>query len=539
MDATLRTICGLLESQDPMRRHAAAIVIAELAPREPAVIEALGKALADANAILAGHILDAFEAIGSTAAVPYVVPLLGAESMEVKLRAVAMIAKAGDRMVPEIKRRLEAAKPAERLVLVDLLARIHTRSSFDVLLNLLFDPDFEFIKAVCEAVRRHMTDVTPKARAALHAQLAAFMETPRVKGQERTVTSCLLLLGAIGEGDARAVLLAHASPRHSLYVRRHALIGLKNMDLDGAAVAAVVRQIVPYLAESDEGLVRHALDILARAPAARVDWADLLENPHAAVRSLAVRRLAADDTAAANRQLLALLKHADTDLREVAAGALSGHKGATKLLLDALEEEPDAETAWRLAKILKPHAEAIDAKTFKRFASLAAEDLQGGKPRHEALLYLLRNVNAREADTVVLEAGLAHKKAKRWTAAIECLRRLTNAELFDDEARYALSLCNLKVSPKDINPHVRADDHALRGFQALLRVPAFKLADRLKKDKTVDAAELFYVGFHFAELAGDEKAFGVALLDHVARTAPKSAEGKAAKNKLKLAQAAV
>lgn len=521
-----------------MRRHAAAIVIAELAPKEPAVVEALGKALTDANSILIGYVLDAFEAIGSSAAVPYVVPLLNAESVEIKLRAVAMVAKAGERMVPEIKRRLETAKPAERLVLVDLLARIHTKSAFDALLNLLFDPDFEFVKAVCEAVRRHMPDVSAKTRAALHEQLTAFMESPRVKGQERTVTSCLLLLGAVGEPDASAILLAHATPKHSLYVRRHALIGLKNLELQGKAAAAALRQLVPYLEETDEGLVRHVLDILMHLPSDKVDWAGLLANPQAPVRSFAVRRLAADDSPAANRQLAALLKHADTDLREVAASALSGHKGATKLLLEALESEPDTDAAWRLAKILKPHSAAIDAKLFKHLAAIAAADLKNGVPRQDALLYVLRNSDAKRADEVVLEAGMAHRKAKRWAPAVDCLRRLTNSELFDDETRYVLSVCNLKASPKDISPHARAEDHALRGLQGLLRNPEFKLADRLKKDKTLDPADVFYVGFHFAEQQGDEKAFGLALLNHLVKAAPKSAEGKAAKNKIKLAQPA-
>jgi hypothetical protein len=247
-----------------------------------------------------------------------------------------------------------------------------------------------------------------------------------------------------------------------------------------------------------------------------------------------VRRLAADDTAAANARLLGLLKHADTDVREVAARSLSGHKGAAKLLLDALEKEVDTEAAWHLAKILKPHSEAVDGKRFKRLSTLAVAELRAGNPRHEALLYALRNVNPAGADELLLTTGLEQKKARNWAGAVACLRRLVNTERFDDETRYALSVCNLKTSAKDITPHVRAEDHALRGLQALLRVPAFKLADRLKKDKTLDSADLFYVGFHFAELTGEEKAFGVALLEHLAKTSPKSADGKAAKNKLKL-----
>lgn len=534
MDSTLRSICRLLESPDALRRQAAVIVLAELKSKDAAVVESLGKVLPDASPVVAGLILDAFEAMDSSAVVPHVLPLLTSESMEIKLRAVALVAGAGERVVPEIRRRLEGAKSADRLLMVDLLARIHAKSAFEVILNQLFDPDFEFVKSVCEAVRRHMAGITPRARSALHAQLGKFMKTSRVRDQERVTTSCLLLMGAVGDAGALKVLLDYAKPGRSLYVRRHALIGLKNLAAEGAAATAMARQISPYLAESDEGLVRHVLDILARIPSVKIDWATLMDSPHTPVRSFAVRRLAFEDTAAANSHLLELLKHPDTDVREVAAGALSGHKGATKLLLDALEAESDPTAAWSLAKILKPHSEAIDGKRFKRLADLAGADLRLGRPRYEALLYVLRNADPVAADDLVLKAGLEQKKARHWEAAIGCLRHLTSSERFDDEARYALSICNLKVSPKDITPHRRAEDHALRGLQGLLRVPAFKLAERLKKDKTLEAADLFYVGFHFSELSGEEKAFGVTLLDHLAKTEPRTAEGKAAKNKLKL-----
>lgn len=524
----------MLESTDSMRRHAAVIVLAELKPKDAAAAASLGKALPDANPVMAGHILDAFEAMDPSDILPYVLPLLETDSMEIKLRAAAIVAGVGDRVVPDIRRRLEGAKPADRLLLVDLLARIHARTAFETLLELLFDPDFEFVKGVCEAVRRHMTGVPPKTRAVLHARIEAFMKAPRVRDQERVTTSCLLLLGAIGDARALQTLLDYAKPANSLYVRRHALIGIKNLAHGGVPIAAVAARVAAYLAEADEGLVCHALDILARCPAARLDWAALLDSAHAPVRSFAVRRLAAEDTAAGNARLVALLKHPETEMREVAAGALSAHKGATTLLLQALEKETEAEAAWSLAKILKPHSEAIDGRRFQRLAALALDDLKRGNPRHEALMYVLRHSNAAAADDVILAAGLEQKKAGHWAGAIACLRRLTTSDRFDDEARYALSVCNLKVSPKDIAPVRRAEDHGLRGLQALLRIPAFKLAARMKKDKLLEPADLFYVGFHFAELAGDERAFGMELLEHLVKKSPRTAEGKAAKNKLKL-----
>jgi hypothetical protein len=82
---------------------------------------------------------------------------------------------------------------------------------------------------------------------------------------------------------------------------------------------------------------------------------------------------------------------------------------------------------------------------------------------------------------------------------------------------------------------LRAEDHALRGFQTLLQDKQFKLFDRLKKEKVVAAADLYYAGFHFSEGTGEELKFGRKLLEHVAKRWPKTKEGKAAKNKLKLA----
>ena len=76
MDRTVRRVCDMLQSPDGMRRCAAAMVLAELAPKEAAVVKALGTALKDANQLLTRYVLEAFESIGTRGVVPYVLPLL-------------------------------------------------------------------------------------------------------------------------------------------------------------------------------------------------------------------------------------------------------------------------------------------------------------------------------------------------------------------------------------------------------------------------------------------------------------------------------
>ena len=539
MDKTLKTICGMLQSPDGMRRCAAAMVIAELRPKQDIVVKALGETLRDANQLLTRYVLEAFEALGTRAVVPYVLPLLEAPEVETKLRAAAIIARAGGDNVASLRNQFIKANPQQKRVLVDILARIHNREAMQLILDALFDPDFELAKEACQAVRRHIVDATPKDRLALHRQIVKFMNSARVKKNDRVLTSCLLLIGYTGAPDARKILLKYSTPRNLGYIRRNALLGLKGLPYTGAAVNQVARQMFKYLGEPDyPNVVQNALDIIEKLPLGKAydsQWRKLLRSKHPSVRAFAARRLAATDNTTSNRLMMSLLAHPDVQVSEIAAGALARHKGASKLLFAALARERRLEPAWRLAKILKPHGESADKSTLKKLALLAARALEAGDRRHEPLLYLLRNANPKLADGVYREVGLKHKKAKKWAKAVECLRQIARSDAFDSELRYELSVCNLKPSAKDLAPQLRAEDPALRGFQALLQDKGFKLFDRFKKERALTAADLYYVGFHFSEGTGADLKFGRKILEHVAKRWPKTKEGKAAKSKLKLA----
>lgn len=538
MDRVIQTICGMLQSPDGMRRCAAAMVIAELRPKQDAVVKALGDTLKDANQLLTRYVLEAFEAIGSRTVVPYVLPLLEAPEIETKLRAASIIARAGGDNVANLRDQFVKASPQQRRVLVDILARIHNREAMQLILDVMFDTDFELVKEACQAVRRHIVDATPKDRAALHRQVAKFMTTSRVKKNDRVLTSCLLLIGYIGAPDARKILLKYSTSRNLGYIRRNALIGLKGLPYTGTAVNQIARQMLKYMGEPDyPNVVQNALDIIEKLPLGKsydTQWRTLLKSKHPSVRAFAARKLASNDNAAGNRLMMSLLAHDDPQVSEIAAGALARHKGATKLLLAALACERKPEPAWRLAKILKPHSESVDKKTARKFATLASRALEAGQPRYETLLYFLRNIGPKLADGVYREVGLKYKKARKWAKAVDCLKQIARSEAFDAELRYELSVCNLKQSAKDLAPHLRAEDYALRGFQALSPDRSFKLFERLKKEKALDAADLYYVGFHFSEGTGEELKFGRKTLEHVAKRWPRTKEGKAAKNKLKL-----
>src|ERR1044071_5518163 len=278
MDRTIQRIVGMLQSPDGMRRCAAAMVLGELSPKDASVVRALGGALKDANQLLTRYILEAFEALGSRAVVPYVLPLLNAEDVETKLRAAGIIASAGGAMVHELRKQFEKANPQQKRVLMDILARIHSRESMQIVLDTLFDPDFELVKEACQAVRRHVGDATPKERLALHRQVVKFMKSSRAKRDDRVLTSCLLLVGYIGAPDARNILLKYSTPRSLGYIRRNALIGLNGLQLNATGL-----QMFKYVPESAPTIVQLALDPIEKLSlTGSLDspWRKLLKNKH-------------------------------------------------------------------------------------------------------------------------------------------------------------------------------------------------------------------------------------------------------------------
>ncbi len=516
------------------------MVLAELAPKQTEVVKALGAALGDANQMLTRYILDAYDSINHKSVVPFVLPLLEQDDVEIKLRAASLIGRFGGEMVGELQRQFAHASPQQKRVLVEILARIHNRDALQMILETFYDPDAELAREACDAVRRNIGQATTAQRTRMHRQVTQFMASSRARKDERVLTNCVLLIGFIGAANARQVLLKYSSPRNPLSLRRNALIGLKGVPCRGAAITAVANVAFRYLDEPDWlNIAQHALDLVEHLPLPKTydrRWRELLKNRHPSVRQFAARRIAAQDSPATNGLLMQLLDHDDHQISEIALGALSRHRGATKLLLAALGRERKSEPAWRLAKILRHHLDRIDRASRKRIAGLARRDVEAGKPRGDALMYFLRNTEPALADQVMRDVGLKFRKARKWRRAIDCLRPLAGSDQFNDETRYELSLCELKQSGRDLAPHLRSEDPALAGFVHLAGINKFKLLDRLKKERLLEPQDLYYLGFHFAEsndAAG--RKLGKGLLEHLVKKSPRTRHGKAAREKLKLA----
>lgn len=536
MDKQLQRIVALLQSPDGMRRCAAAMVLTELAPKDPAVVRALAAALPQANQLLTRYILEAFEAIGTREVVPHVLPLLESSELEFQLRAASILARAGGQTIGELRRLFQKASPVQKRVLVDVLARIHSPDAFSLILEALFDPDVELAREAAQAIRRHLSDTPSGERQRLHRLAQQFLRNPRVRRDERVVAATLQLVGALEAPGAADLLLQYIRPRLPTTIRRHALLGLKNLTLTGPAAAKLSRQLLPLLDDSDFlNIVQNALDLLEKLPAPTGSeklWIRYLHSPHPSVCTFAARQLAALDTSAANDQLLKLLTRDEPYLAEIAANALARHPGATRRLLQQFLRAKDPNFAGRLARILAFHRDWIAKPTRRKLASLAARELIANNPRAEPLLHLLRQIDPLMADTVLRDVGLRFKQAGQWQRAVQCLKQLQRSDQFDDELRFQLAICDLKQSPKELAPHLRTNDFALRGFQPLAQSSPARWIKLLQKERALEPADWFYIGFHFSEATGPEQEFGRLALQYLIKRWPRSREAKTARDKL-------
>ncbi|MBM4381628.1 MAG: HEAT repeat domain-containing protein, partial [Deltaproteobacteria bacterium] len=118
-----RKLGALLESEDPRRRIAAAVVLGELKVKDAAVVSRLMEMAKDPLEPFATAALEALGAVGSLKALPVMMDALGrgGEAAQVAGRAIAAL---GPDALPDIRGRLSEATPEVKARLSQLLPAV-------------------------------------------------------------------------------------------------------------------------------------------------------------------------------------------------------------------------------------------------------------------------------------------------------------------------------------------------------------------------------------------------------------------------------
>jgi hypothetical protein len=255
--------------------------------------------------------------------------------------------------------------------------------------------------------------------------------------------------------------------------------------------------------------------------------------PDIAARRFALERLRGMDSAPVAAAFVAQLHHADRGLRDEALAALRGTVAGRQALLEQMFEAGSADDAWFLARALAASARDLTDAQQKQLFKQACAHHEAEDRRAAALWFLLRESDSRSTRDLIEDRAAALRKKKNYAGALAYYRLLGQDPACSEDIRFELAATGLKQSSQDLSVDARAADPPLHQFARLLQDAAFDVASHLAKAKWLEPAELFYLGFHFAEQTHRARDFGRQVLEIVVARSPKAEVAKQAKRKLK------
>jgi hypothetical protein len=495
-----RKLAALLASDAAERQIAAAIVAGELGVRDPAVVDGLLALVASGLAPLQRHAVEALARLGARKAVPRLLPLLAARDEGVRRATVEALAGFGAAALPALRARLAAAEGDERRVLEEALARLGGKEAFAALLASLETTDAETARAASLAVRQRIKEASPRERRAYLAEVKRFLALKKTQASLPALLAGIRILGFLENDAAAPLLLGYAtSARQPPELREEAVVALRFLCRAGRAAspraqAATTEKLLAVAESAPVAVARAALYTLAGLvvpPAQARRLGKLAAHQEGERALLAIERLAQLPGAEAAEALgRVLLETGERARAEAAASALAARPEAGATLARALlAAGDDADRANMLAKLLRPHLRALDARLARALRDAAVARLAEGRPGWQPLLAAAREADAPAAAAALRAAADKLRKARKHERALEALRALGRTADAAPEDGYALGALELVHGSRD---------EALVVFGQLLD-RGFDLGAALARDRTLDLERRYQIGFHLAE----------------------------------------
>jgi HEAT repeat protein len=546
-------IVSLLSSEALERRIAAAIVLGELKAKGTAVVDALAETLESGIGLLQRHALEALARVGARRALPKILPLLTARDEDVRRAAVAAVVSVGEDVLPILRARIAEASADEKRAIDAVLAALGGSGAFEALLAGLGTSDAAAAKAAALSVRQRVKDADGRQRRSYFTQVQKFLEkAARRGGSSGAVAAGAKILGYLEDERAIPLLVELTGrERHAPAVRQEALIALRFLldgKAEGAARGAVIAALVDAAQDADRALAQTALHTLAGIPlppeAMRpieklVTHADLERarfamemlgrqaGPHAARVLVSVLATTSDKRRA---ELAAACLRVQEEGKPSSGGV---RDDAVAPLARAILEAADSDRAWLLRGVLRASAGKTPAATRKQLLETALKRLASGEGHWEPLLAAVRDGDPRAA--VEPLRALAQKLRKSDPArSISVLRVLCQGEGAGEEDRYALAVAELAQGSRDTRAAARATNEALRLFGTMLD-RGMDVAAMLRKDRSLDLEDLYFLGFHFAE---ESLPLGEELLRLIVEKGGRAKIARMARSKLALGEQA-
>jgi HEAT repeat protein len=535
-DATTKKLVRLLEPGQPTELRAAGVlVLGAIGGRDAALGKALRDLLADAEPSVRAQAIVALGKLRSEAALPQLLLRVKDGGPEAELAAQAA-ARLGARGTKALQDLMPEVAPGVRRKIAAALGAAGNPSAESAAIDSLLDSDPGVVEATTRALIASMPTLAAGARKALADHLLQLL-TPKKKNlSQPTETAAARLLAAIGDARARGPLWERTLPPHSIEVRAAALQALGKWS--EPPTPDQLRRLLTCAVDMDFRIAAPALLMLKGLPVnakAISSWLPLLDAPDVAVRQVALEKVGDVDTAAVAAALLKQLDHPDQGLRGEALTRLTRLGKGRDALTKALQQADTPDRAWLLARAQAPFAKDYSKAWWDELFTSACQAMEAADRRSDAFLFLLRAAEPTQTRDRLESRALTFRKKKDYDRALIYLRTLARDPACGVMVRLELAACGVKTSRQDLAAEARASDPALEQFGRLLPSHPAEVSAYVNKAAWLEPADLFYLGFHFAEKAGAEQKFGGEVLHLVLKRSPRTKAAQSAKSKLRSA----
>ncbi len=443
----MERIRGMLEGGSPELQCAAAMVLGELRPKDPAVRGALLRAVKSAPESVRLYAVEALTRIDPETALPYLLPLLSGPEPG-RSRAAKALASMGPAAARELRRCLGKADARTREGILEVLGRFREVDTTEALFAGLLDPDQDVVRKAALAFVRRIEALSPQEKRRVLADILQFMGSPRVRRARAPLAACLEVVGAAGDPSAVKKVLPYLGSSQPPPVRTAALHALARMPLEGNAAASTAAELLPLLEEADfEGVVKPALDILGKIPPVRA-WGErllrLAGSPQPQLKLFALKALGSVGTPAAAAALLEALASDDPQAAERAEAALGSNPAYVPFLVKALERPGDQSRAWKITNVLRARKDGIDGVTARRLLSRLQALLDLRDARAPAFFEVLRSAAPEALRDALVRKGRGFMSRGRFGDAERVLRLLHSDDLATPETELALAIARLR-----------------------------------------------------------------------------------------------
>ena len=514
MNDTIKSIVGLLKEGKPELQVAAAQVLGELRPKEPAAIEALSDGL-DRSPVLGRFCLDALAKIANTAALAKLAEAV-VEHEVLSDHASHLLGELGAVAHGVLAKIYPQAIGEQRGRILSVLGRELSEMSMAVVVDALLTTDLS--ESAAHMLEAGHAQITPAMAKLLRESLQDRLN------QEDTVVPSIVarVLGVLAAVDAkgsRTMFLKYIEEDTAPQIRAAAFLALRGTPLTANQTKAMMASLEDNTQKAVHEAIRDVLVNLPELPAGLAPGLKrLLASRQPEQRLFAVRMLRTAGGAELAKSFVKLLDHDDARFRAAAIEGFAANKQAVEPLLKLMQATKSAELAQVCAQVLARLSSHITPKLQKAAGEKAIKLLATNARLGDLLIDLVLLAGGAKIVPFLIEKTVRLRRAQRSAEALHVLAKIASSDASSDEVHYQIALIKLLAAADEVEGAVTPGNSTM-GFFAVLIRKGFPLFDRLKRETAIKPDMLLRVATYFSAAVGAERRFGTELLQYLAQRA--------------------